>query len=82
LFNKDDAKSTRVQIFYETANPEKDKTFKDKIARIKYKNNGFIFRSEDWDRLRKIAEGNPDEQKVYLLSFFSLIDFFFFKKKK
>ncbi|KAH6901437.1 hypothetical protein BKA70DRAFT_1309603 [Coprinopsis sp. MPI-PUGE-AT-0042] len=28
------------------------------------KNDGGLFRSEDWDRLRKIAEGNPDEQKI------------------
>jgi len=31
-----------------------------------FKNNGFTFRSEDWNRLKKIAEGNPDEQKVNL----------------
>ena len=35
-----------------------------KVKRIIFKNNGFNFRPEDWDRLKKIAEGNPDEQKV------------------
>lgn len=29
---------------------------------ISYKNNGRPFQPEDWSRLRKIAEGNPDEQ--------------------
>lgn len=29
-----------------------------------YRNNGMPFRTQDWDRLRKIAEGNPDETKV------------------
>jgi hypothetical protein len=43
---------------------------------MKYKNNGFIFRPEDWDRLKKIAEGNPDEQKVFTYYHFSLISFF------
>ena len=32
--------------------------------KIIFKNDGFPFRQEDWDRLKKIAEGNPDEQKV------------------
>ncbi|GBB83136.1 hypothetical protein RclHR1_00010018 [Rhizophagus clarus] len=72
--NSDDAKSTKVQIFYETANPKKDGKFKDKIVRMKFKNNGFRFRPEDWDRLKKIAEGNPDEQKIgaFGVGFYSL----------
>ncbi|GBB83181.1 hypothetical protein RclHR1_00010063 [Rhizophagus clarus] len=39
-----------------------------------FKNNGFAFRSEDWDRLVKIAEGNPDEQKIgaFGVGFYSL----------
>lgn len=28
------------------------------------RNDGQLFRTEDWDRLKKIAEGNPDETKV------------------
>ena len=35
--------------------------------RIIFKNNGFAFRPEDWDRLKRIADGNPDEQKVNFL---------------
>lgn len=36
-------KLTKVQLFYEIANPKKDK--------MKFKNNGFPFSSEDWDPL-------------------------------
>ncbi|PVF92100.1 hypothetical protein CPB86DRAFT_830215 [Serendipita vermifera] len=28
------------------------------------KNNGRVFREEDWARLKKIADGNPDEEKI------------------
>lgn len=34
------------------------------ISSITLRNNGRPFDSNDWNRLRKIAEGNPDEQKV------------------
>ncbi|PKY44256.1 hypothetical protein RhiirA4_541705 [Rhizophagus irregularis] len=73
--NSDDAKSTKVQIFYETANPGKDIKLKDKIARIKYKNNGFIFRSEDWDRLKKLPKGTLMNKKyigAFGVGFYSL----------
>jgi len=72
--NSDDAKSSSVQIIFETANPSTDKYLKDKIVRILFKNNGFPFRPEDWNRLKKIAEGNPDEQKIgaFGVGFYSL----------
>ncbi|PKC14058.1 hypothetical protein RhiirA5_269102 [Rhizophagus irregularis] len=72
--NSDDAKSSSVQIIFETANPSTDKHLKDKIVRILFKNNGFAFRVEDWNRLKKIAEGNPDEQKIgaFGVGFYSL----------
>jgi hypothetical protein len=35
---------------------------------VLFKNNGMDFRPEDWNRLKKIAEGNPDESKVERLS--------------
>jgi hypothetical protein len=60
--NKDDAKSSSIQIIFETEN--------NAVKRILFKNNGIYFRLEDWNRLKKIAEGNPDEQKV---SFFLLM---------
>lgn len=28
------------------------------------KNDGQAFREEDWQRLKRIAEGNPDETKI------------------
>ncbi|CAB4444450.1 unnamed protein product [Rhizophagus irregularis] len=52
----DDAESSSVKIIFETNG--------NKITRILFKNNGFAFRPEDWDRLVSIAEGNPDEQKM------------------
>jgi hypothetical protein len=27
-------------------------------------NDGMAFRPQDWQRLKKIAEGNPDEEKI------------------
>jgi hypothetical protein len=27
-------------------------------------NDGIPFRTQDWQRLKKIAEGNPDEEKI------------------
>ncbi|RIA91695.1 hypothetical protein C1645_692396 [Glomus cerebriforme] len=72
--NSDDAKASSVQIVFETENPSTDKYLKDKILRILFKNNGFAFRPEDWNRLKKIAEGNPDEQKIgaFGVGFYSL----------
>ncbi|TFK45667.1 hypothetical protein OE88DRAFT_1668942 [Heliocybe sulcata] len=39
-----------------------------------FKNNGQAFREEDWSRLKKIAEGNPDEEKIgaFGVGFYSL----------
>ena len=59
----DDAKSSKIEIVFETGAESKDLGEK-KCTRILFKNNGFAFRAEDWNRLKKIAEGNPDEQKV------------------
>ena len=36
---------------------------KEVVTQVIYRNNGLPFRSQDWARLRKIAEGNPDESK-------------------
>ncbi|CAB4491180.1 hypothetical protein RhiirA1_461418 [Rhizophagus irregularis] len=67
--NSDDAKSSSIQIVFETEN--------NKVKRIIFKNNGFAFRPEDWDRLKTIAEGNPDEQKIgaFGVGFYSLFSF-------
>jgi hypothetical protein len=37
---------------------------KSKVRRLLVKNDGQAFREEDWQRLKRIAEGNPDEQKI------------------
>ncbi|KDR75405.1 hypothetical protein GALMADRAFT_227055 [Galerina marginata CBS 339.88] len=39
-----------------------------------FSNNGTVFRDEDWNRLKKIAEGNPDEEKIgaFGVGFYSL----------
>ncbi|GBC47094.2 hypothetical protein GLOIN_2v1761431 [Rhizophagus irregularis DAOM 181602=DAOM 197198] len=64
--NSDDAESSSAKIIFETNG--------NKITRIIFKNNGFAFRPEDWERLVRIAEGNPDEQKIgaFGVGFYSL----------
>ncbi|EJD01998.1 uncharacterized protein FOMMEDRAFT_109078 [Fomitiporia mediterranea MF3/22] len=44
------------------------------VSQWTFKNNGIIFREEDWNRLKKIAEGNPDEEKIgaFGVGFYSL----------
>lgn len=34
------------------------------VTEVVYRNNGQPFRPQDWQRLRKIAEGNPDPAKI------------------
>jgi hypothetical protein len=34
-----------------------------KCTKIVFKNNGIPFRPEDWQRLKRIAEGNPGKKK-------------------
>jgi hypothetical protein len=45
-----------------------------KIYRYVITNDGIPFRPEDWNRLKKIAEGNPDESKIgaFGVGFYSL----------
>ena len=45
---------------------ERDPTelLKIKCRRVLVKNDGHAFREEDWQRLKRIAEGNPDETKI------------------
>ncbi|KAH8828511.1 hypothetical protein DL96DRAFT_1603553 [Flagelloscypha sp. PMI_526] len=82
LQNSDDAKSTAVQIRFET--PEHHSTLegqstlpdlkKVQAARWIFKNNGDVFTQADWSRLKKIADGNPDEDKIgaFGVGFYSL----------
>lgn len=34
------------------------------MVRYTVMNDGIPFRPQDWQRLKKIAEGNPDEEKI------------------
>ncbi|KAF7975917.1 hypothetical protein HWV62_8178 [Athelia sp. TMB] len=89
LQNSDDAQSKAVEIRFETerytaragaqaeagglkeALPDLKKA---PVHRWVFKNNGMLFRDQDWSRLKKIAEGNPDEEKIgaFGVGFYSL----------
>ncbi|KAI5995734.1 histidine kinase-like ATPase, partial [Pisolithus marmoratus] len=72
LQNSDDARSSAVEIRFETEQyARKDRSA---AAQWTFRNNGITFRDEDWSRLRKIAEGNPDEEKIgaFGVGFYSL----------
>ncbi|KAI9033764.1 hypothetical protein CLU79DRAFT_882880 [Phycomyces nitens] len=75
--NADDASSSSVQIMFhssDSAIDTKAPNLSTKCNRITFKNNGMPFRPEDWNRLKRIAEGNPDEQKIgaFGVGFYSL----------
>ena len=38
------------------------------VTSVMYRNNGWPFRKQDWSRLKKIAEGNPDEVRRFSIS--------------
>lgn len=90
LQNSDDAQSSAVEIHFETEEylrrknnknamqPGDSEGFPDLkttlVSQWTFRNNGIVFRDEDWNRLRKIAEGNPDEEKIgaFGVGFYSL----------
>nr|ODN97578.1 hypothetical protein L204_02996 [Cryptococcus depauperatus CBS 7855] len=85
LQNSDDAGAQHVQIkFYTAKGMEVLKNGgepsvlpdvkKDMIQNYVVSNDGVPFRDEDWNRLKKIAEGNPDEEKIgaFGVGFYSL----------
>lgn len=68
LQNANDANAMSVEIIFEE--DEALKKFDASAATITaltLRNNGRPFDANDWSRLKKIAEGNPDEQKVFVL---------------
>ncbi|GAA5813959.1 hypothetical protein MFLAVUS_007449 [Mucor flavus] len=73
---EDDASSSAIQIHFHSSSPDPTKppNLLSKCERIVFKNNGMAFRPEDWLRLKRIAEGNPDEQKIgaFGVGFYSL----------
>ncbi|KDQ27869.1 hypothetical protein PLEOSDRAFT_50988 [Pleurotus ostreatus PC15] len=90
LQNSDDASSSAVEIRFETEGFLKSKARNDDhesttsgappdlktaiVHQWTFRNNGLVFRDEDWNRLKKIAEGNPDEEKIgaFGVGFYSL----------
>jgi hypothetical protein len=49
---------------YDGEGDELERLVKSKVHRLVVKNDGQAFREEDWQRLKRIAEGNPDETKI------------------
>ncbi|KAK0195282.1 hypothetical protein F5146DRAFT_1100835 [Armillaria mellea] len=79
LQNSDDAQATAVEIhfqskhFLDNSSSISNRSSSDiplpdlstaLVHQWTFKNNGIVFRDEDWSRLKKIAEGNPDEEKI------------------
>jgi hypothetical protein len=64
LQNSNDAEATTAEIIITTSSSssggESGDKKSDQVTQIIYRNNGHPFRPQDWARLRKIAEGNPD----------------------
>ncbi|KAI9246456.1 hypothetical protein BDA99DRAFT_592382 [Phascolomyces articulosus] len=73
--NADDAGSSSVEIQFHTEQCDPAKpNLSAKMEKVTFKNDGIPFRPEDWSRLKRIAEGNPDEQKIgaFGVGFYSL----------
>lgn len=66
LQNANDAGANTVEIVFESDTSSKETAEGNNIASVCLRNNGRPFNADDWGRLKKIAEGNPDEQKVFL----------------
>lgn len=65
LQNANDAKATTVEIHFKSAHSANDLDLASNLVQtIIVRNDGQVFNEADWTRLRKIAEGNPDEEKV------------------
>ena len=75
--NADDAGATEICIEFSSKqtsrNPEKIAG----LEEIRLSNNGRAFSELDWERISKIAEGNPDEQTVGMfgVGFYSVFSF-------
>jgi len=73
LQNSNDAEATNAEVhFTTTAAADKGSSSSTStiststpiVEQVMYRNNGMPFRDQDWARLKKIAEGNPDVSKV------------------
>ncbi|PWW80479.1 hypothetical protein C7212DRAFT_276399 [Tuber magnatum] len=73
LQNAADANANSVEVRFQSDGspsalpghrPDFKELVKSKMRRMLVKNDGHPFREEDWQRLKRIAEGNPDETKI------------------
>lgn len=76
LQNSNDAEATKAEVHFttetvaaasSTTNGKSTpvvRTSRPIVKSVEYRNNGLPFRPQDWSRLKKIAEGNPDESKI------------------
>ena len=76
LQNSNDAEATIAEISFTTTTKPDDESSSattttsgirrtnNIVSQVQYRNNGMPFRPQDWARLKKIAEGNPDESKI------------------
>lgn len=72
LQNANDALATALEIIFEEQEGRSSllegaseaSSSSPLISQIIIRNNGRPFSQDDWRRLKRIAEGNPDEQKV------------------
>jgi hypothetical protein len=62
LQNSNDACATMARIEIDTTSSNTTTT--SLVTQVVYRNNGWVFREQDWKRLSKIAEGNPDVRYV------------------
>ncbi|GAA5908053.1 uncharacterized protein JCM6883_004102 [Sporobolomyces salmoneus] len=88
LQNSDDAAASHVELHFRTTVTSDSATAQQplyssdslpdlkttKCASIMVRNDGMVFRKEDWARLTEIASGNPDETKIgaFGVGFYSL----------
>mmetsp|Transcript_34107 Transcript_34107/g.54592 ORF Transcript_34107/g.54592 Transcript_34107/m.54592 type:complete len:1709 (+) Transcript_34107:145-5271(+) len=64
LQNADDAKATSLEIRFSGTEFWKKGEGELSYTGLRIGNNGITFRDEDWARIKSIADGNPDEEKI------------------
>lgn len=65
LQNADDARASHVEFRFTTGGPKTTGRKKAcSIVELRELNNGAVFTEEDWTRVARIAEGNPNEDSV------------------
>lgn len=67
LQNSNDAEADSAEIYFTTTTTTSNSSSSTEsgiVTQVVYRNNGMPFRTQDWSRLKKIAEGNPDVSKV------------------